>query len=481
MLGGMPIHSVSGPEPEPIQPPAGIPNAEVNATMEAWTQALKADARAEKLLKDLKQVHLELNERSQQSALMRHVANILTATSRADQLGSLILDVLQSEFGAHQGIMWSLLEDHYGACCGMAFDRRQLDRMHLPAPHPFPHYPILIYQSQWLEMESLPPALKLIQAKPEDGLYFIPFEHQTLLVGFTVLSIPKIRVFSIAEQESLEVLQRLFAASLHSAWTLQDLQYQRESLRKEAEDLKLRAEALDRQNHALRRGHELRADFMAYATDELRTQLLGILAQLNHLRQDQGLSQAEQEDILLEGLISGQYTAELLNLLSELTKPNRIDASIPVRPTNTSLLLAHVESLVHSLSRRVRGAIQWPPLVNLPDVMADSETLTRVLVSLCAGALQSSPDGELRLFLERDPVLLSLILEIRDVNLGQAIRALDSRLSVDSGEKYLRGHGGLGLGLVISRQLILAMGGRFTASHNPEKQETVIRLDLPLA
>ena len=449
--------------------------------MEAWAQAIKADAKAEKLLQDLRNVHLELKERSQQAALMRHVANILTATSRPEQLGSLILDVLQSEFGVQQGLMWSLCEDRYGACHGMGFERRQLEQLHLPAPHPFPHYPILIYQSQWLEIESLPPALRLIQGRAEDGLFFVPFEHQTLLVGFTVISLPKSRVFSTAEQESLEVLQRLFAASLHSAWTLLDLQRQRASLKTEAEALKVRAQWLDQQNQALRQGQTFRVDFLAYAASELRSQLLGVLALLSKVRQDRNLSEEERGSLLLDGLLAGKHMAELLRDLSELANPARSESPAAIRPTELAPLFKGVMPLVDAFPRREGGILHWPEDLDLPEVLADAEALKQILLSLCAGALRNSQDGSLRLWIEREPMSLTLRLLMEGLDLGEATASFNSRRPLSPEELYVKGQGGAGLGLVICRQLMVAMGGTFTLERAAVGPGTVIGLDLPLA
>lgn len=479
-LGSMPIHPVSGPEPEPMPGEPDPSSPEVNATMEAWAQVLRADARADKLLSDLRGVHLELKERSRQAALMRHVANVLTAASRTDQLGPLVLDVLHSEFGARQGLMWTLCEDHYGACCGMGFDRRQLERLRLPAPHPFPRYPILIYQCQWLEIECLPPAFQLIQARPEDGLYFVPFEHQTLLVGFTVLSVPRAKVFSEAELESLEVLQRLFAASLHAAWTLLDLERQREGLRKESEALKTRAEALDRQNEALRRGQTFRVDFLAYAAGELRSQLMGILALLSHVRQDRQLSEEDRGSLLLDGLLTGKHMAELLRDLTELASPER-EASPRMGPVDLSVLLSDLRPLVEVFPRREGGRTLWPDTGDLPDVLADGGLLRQILLSLCSGALRNSRDGTLWLRCEREPMSLRLLLMMEGLDLGEATESFNSNRPLGPDDLYVKGRGGAGLGLMICRQLMVSMGGIFTLERDPGGMGTVIGLELPLA
>ncbi len=478
----MPIHSIpaSEPESEPLLPPMERSEAEADAAVEAWSQVLKADARTEKLLQNLRQLHIEIKERSQQASLMRHVANVLTATSRADQLGPLILDVLQSEFGTGRGLVWSLSEDRYAACFGMGFDRRQLESLRLPAPHPFPNYPILIYQCQWLELESLPPGLRLIQAQPGDGLFFVPFEHQTFLVGFAIVSLPKTRVLREVELESLEILQRLFAASLHSCWNLLDLQRQRERMRLEAEVLKSRMGVLDQQNQALRQGYTFRVDFLAFAASELRGQLLGILSLLSRVRGDQTLSEEERGGMLLDGLLAGKHMAELLRDLSELANPEKSEAANAVRPVDLNPLFDAIRPMVEAFPRREGGTLYWPQTLDLPEVLADVAVLKQVLLSLCAGALRNSHDGSLRMWVEREPMSLVLKLMMEGLDLGEATASFNSQRPISPEELYVKGQGGAGLGLVICRQLMLAMGGAFTLER-AGGMGTVIGLELPLA
>ena len=119
---------------------------EDDAVLEAWAAAVKADTRANNLLKNFRTLQLELGERSRQAVLMRHVANLLTATAGPGPLAHLILDVLCNELRAGQGLVWVLGQDRYLATHGMGFDRKQLNSLWLPVPHPFPHYPVLNYQ-----------------------------------------------------------------------------------------------------------------------------------------------------------------------------------------------------------------------------------------------------------------------------------------------------------------------------------------------
>jgi signal transduction histidine kinase len=472
----MPVHPLP-PEPGPGEPPG---TSEGEAVREAWSEAFRADARAGAFLGDLQAARRELKERDQQAAMMRHVANILTAATRMDQLGTLILDVFQSEFGARQGLMWALAGGHYAACHGMGLDSRQLAQLRLPAPHPFPHYPILIYQAQWLETESLPPGPKLVQARPDDGLFLVPFEHQTLLVGFAVLSLPKLRSFSSSELDSLEVLQRLFAASLYSLWMLQDLERQRDEARDQARRADARVLAVERQNQALQEGQTFRVDFVAYAAGELRRQLFGVLGVLNRVRTDQGLRAEDRASLLLDGLLTGKHMAGLLRDLGELARPMR-EGAPEVRPVDLAALLGATVPLVEALASAGSGTIDWPSELDLPEVLADGEVLRQILLALCSGAVRNSRDGSLHLWVEREPLSLQLKLMVEELDLGAGTDRFNAQHPLRPEELYASRSGGACLGLLVCRQLIAAMGGTFTLERDPMGRGTVIGVGLPLA
>ncbi len=455
------------------------PLVDSDAVTEAWAQTLKADRRAAQLFKELDILRGEVKARAQQAALMRHVANVLSATVRVDQLASMLLDVLQGEFGASQGLVWTLGEDSYEARTGMRFDRGQLHSLHLPVPHPFPSYPVLIYQAQWLEPELLPPALRLIQSRQDQGLFFVPFEHQTLLVGFAILSLPQDKAFMPAEQESQEVLQRLFASALHDTWRLQELQRQKEILAKEKEDLKVQAMALEHQNRLLFKGQTFKVEFLGYAAGELRGQLLGILNLLGRARGGTGLDTEARDTLLLDALLAGKHMAELLRDLAELARPGTSGLPMEVRPLDLGELFCELRTLVEAFPRRGGAPLGWPELLELPEVLADRNALAQILLSLIAGALRGSPDGSLRIWVEREPLSLSLCLLLPGLQVREGV--IVARRILRPEDFYIQGQSGAGLGLVICGQLMDAMGGALVIDATVGDAGTVIGLELALA
>lgn len=308
----------------------------------------------------------------------------------------------------------------------------------------------------------------------------MPFEHQTLLVGFAVLSLPKLRSFSSSELDSLEVLQRLFAASLYSLWMLQDLERQRDEARDQARRADARVLAVERQNQALQEGQTFRVDFVAYAAGELRRQLFGVLGVLNRVRTDQGLRAEERASLLLDGLLTGKHMAGLLRDLGELARPMR-EGAPEVRPVDLAALLGATVPLVEALASAGSGTIDWPSELDLPEVLADGEVLRQILLALCSGAVRNSRDGSLHLWVEREPLSLQLKLMVEELDLGAGTDRFNAQHPLRPEELYASRSGGACLGLLVCRQLIAAMGGTFTLERDPMGRGTVIGVGLPLA
>lgn len=473
----MSIYPIPPQDADPLKPEVEPPLLEVDAITEAWAQALKADQRAERLFKELDGLRTEVKVRAEQAALMRHVANVLSATTRVDRLAPMLLDVLQGEFGGSQGLVWTIGENTYEARAGMHFDRRQLESLRLPVPHPFPAYPVLSYQCQWLELEQVPPALRLIQARQDHGLFLIPFEQQTLLVGFVIMSLPTAKVFSVAEQESMEVLQSLFASALYDTWLLQELKQQKELLAKEKEDLKAQSLALDHQNQLLRQGQTFKVEFLGFAARELRGPLLGILNLVGRVRG--GLEADVRETLLLDALLAGKHMAELLRDLAELARPGASGLPMEIRPLELGGLFQELRPLVESFPRRGEGSMHWPDCLQLPEVLADRSVLGQILLSFCAGALEGSQDGSLRVWIERMPMSISICVLLPGLQLPEGTQ-VDGRL-LRPDDVYVQGQAGAGLGLVICSQLMDAMEGALIIDGSAGEAGTVISLELAIA
>ena len=133
-----------------------------------------------------------------------------------------------------------------------------------------PGTPLVLFQSQWLDSSCDGQSLGALRGTDGAQLFFIPFEHQLLLLGFAVLAIPKDFRLENEDYDSLAILQRQASVSMYAAWLIRDLSEQRDTLQTQAG-------ALEQANLALREADQLKSEFLALTSHELRTPLTGIL------------------------------------------------------------------------------------------------------------------------------------------------------------------------------------------------------------
>jgi two-component system sensor histidine kinase/response regulator len=213
--------------------------------------------------------------------------------------------------------------------------------------------------------------------------------------------------------------------------------------------------------HVAQDATRARERFLATMSHELRTPLAGIV----------GLTQ----------LVPADTSADVRSTLEII----RGSAAALMSVVNDVLLFSHGNEGVmqlhlapHSPQQTVRDAIRdmgvggtvhekglelildFSP--NLPDsIQGDALRLRQVVINLVGNALKFTDKGAIvvRLFLTSDPQ--ALCLEVADTGIGipEARRAdiFDAFVQVDG--SHARRHGGVGLGLAISQQLIRLMGG----------------------
>ena len=110
-----------------------------------------------------------------------------------------------------------------------------------------------------------------------------------------------------------------------------------------------------------------------------------------------------------------------------------------------------------------------------PSFAGDPRRVQQILTNLLSNAIKFTPAGgtvEVRAIAEGE----ATAFEVRDSGIGIAHDQLERIFEpfVQSDQSYTRRHGGVGLGLAISRELARLMGGRITAMSEPGRGSTFI-------
>ncbi len=461
----------SGPKQVGPGQPAARPQgaemlAELMQTQRQLTQAMH----------DMRDLRARLSRRSHQMQVLQHVSEILAATSKGGQVASVVLDVLAQEFQCPRGAVWTLEDGGAGYVPreGAGLTRAQWGALRLPAPNPFPDMPMVLFQSQYLDGACGREALKVLRGPDEAPLYFVPFEHQLLLLGFAILAMPPDRRLEDEDQDSISILQRQTAVSLYNAWLFKDLSEQRDALQRQTLEL-------ERVNAALREADQLKSEFLALTSHELRTPLTGILG-FTRLVID-GLYEDEDEmrSMLQDSYLSGQHLLGLLNDILDLAKIESGRLEVHPEPCGLTALLEEVKPIAEAYPRKPEVALVWPEPEELPDILVDPSRLKQVLLNLLSNALKFTKEGSVSVQVERRPG--QLVLSVADTGIGvspEAQARLFQKFAQAEGG-HAREYGGTGLGLVICKHLMEMMGGTIGLQSEGLGHGTTMRISLPIA
>ncbi|HJW34341.1 MAG TPA: ATP-binding protein [Holophagaceae bacterium] len=447
----MPI-TVSSPRPaaaHPPQPQGRQPGqemlAELMQTQRQLTQALV----------ESRELRSKLSRRSHQMSVLQHVSEILAATGKEGQVASVVLDVLVQEFHCKRGGVWVL--EHRGSTYQpmetVGLPAGAAPNLVLPAPNPFLDHPLVLHQPQWLDPHHLPASLRPLVAGQDLQLYYVPFEHQLLLLGFAVLAMPNGHQWPEEDQDSLSLLQRQTAVSLYNAWLFKDLSQQRDALQRQALEL-------ERVNAQIKEADQLKSEFLALTSHELRTPLTGILGFTKLVIDGLYESEDEMRHMLQDSYASGQHLLSLLNDILDLAKIESGRMEVKVEPFSLPVLIEEVKPIAEAYPRNDTVSLIWPAFEDeIPEIMVDPGRLKQVLLNLLSNALKFTKDGYVALRVERGVgvVTISVVDSGIGVSLEGQKRLFQKFAQAEGG--HAREFGGTGLGLVICKHLMELMGG----------------------
>jgi len=230
----------------------------------------------------------------------------------------------------------------------------------------------------------------------------------------------------------------------------------------------------------LRRLEQVRTEFVANVSHELRTPLTAIQGYLETLL-DGALEEREHARKFLE--IVFRHTERLGRLTDDLTDLSNIElgkVSLRLEPTSVAEI---ADSVVTIISPRASGGqvkVEARLPVDLPEVLADRDRLSQILINLVDNAVKYTPKGgQVTVEGRVDPAGM-VEVTVRDTGVGipkaDLPRLTERFYRVDKARS--RDLGGTGLGLAIVKHLVLAHGGELDIESELWKG-TSVRFTLP--
>lgn len=191
---------------------------------------------------------------------------------------------------------------------------------------------------------------------------------------------------------------------------------------------------------------------------------------------------SEQEEYLSISKDCVDQMTKLINDLLDITRLDTGKLSIQRNPENLELLIAHAVAAMNTTAQKKSIMISASSQLDPPTAWIDQSRMTQVLTNLLSNAIKfTPPGGTITVEARDDPDTPSSVrISISDTGCGIAPDHLDhifDRLyQVEEGHSRIES--GLGLGLTITREIVMLHGGSISV-HSQLGQGTRFTIIIP--
>jgi signal transduction histidine kinase len=243
-------------------------------------------------------------------------------------------------------------------------------------------------------------------------------------------------------------------------------------------ELHFTVDRLARAEREAQEANQQKSLFLRNVSHELRTPLAAMLSYTNLLSR----SQLDGDQMKAVERIRANGDA-LHHLIEDLLDVVRIEAGKlqlvlePVSPADVATDVVQ-SLLLQAKSKGLRLTLSIAP--DLPcSIVTDSRRLRQILMNLVGNALKFTDRGEVAVSLRMDDRLNKLIIDVTDTGIG--LREADKEQLFFAFVQSDTGRGGVGLGLVLARQLSRALSGDLDLVSSEPGQGSRFRVQLDIA
>jgi signal transduction histidine kinase len=227
---------------------------------------------------------------------------------------------------------------------------------------------------------------------------------------------------------------------------------------------------------------QMKTDFVSTVSHELRTPLAAIYGAAMTLRRRDVAVEESQRERLLE--VVSSEADRLARIVNDILWASRLESgrmSIAIERCDAAAIANEVVDVLRSRAPEGIEVVVSSKSRGLPQVAADPDKLRQILTNLIDNAIKYSPDGG-RVEVEIGRSGGRVRFRVADEGLGippaEQDRIFEKFFRLDP--NLTRGVGGTGLGLYISRELVLRMNGRIWVDSDGRSGSSFF-LELPIA
>ncbi len=216
------------------------------------------------------------------------------------------------------------------------------------------------------------------------------------------------------------------------------------------------------------RASRAKSEFVSRMSHELRTPMNAILG-FAQLLEGEALN-SEQRDFVKEINRAGVHLLELINQVLDLAKIEAGGMILEDIPFDLMKTMDEVATLVAERARAQGLNLRFFASPELPSlVLGDPTRLRQVLINLMGNAVKFTHAGGIDLRVEPVEGGACIRFSVQDTGIGMDQATLERLFKpfAQADESTTRKYGGTGLGLMISRDLVRAMGGDILVESTP--------------
>ncbi|KIE17141.1 hypothetical protein DS62_06025, partial [Smithella sp. SC_K08D17] len=211
----------------------------------------------------------------------------------------------------------------------------------------------------------------------------------------------------------------------------------------------------------LKKLEQIRVDFVANVTHEIKTPLTAIIGYLDTIK-DGAINNIEETKRFIDIIL--KHAERLNRLVEDLLTISNIEmkeTKLNFESVSLHAALTNVISLVEAKAKLKNITIQNDVRENIDQIKADKDKLTQIFVNVLDNAVKFTPESG-NVVIKTDEAGAYTVVSISDTGIGvpkDEIQRLGERFyRVDRSRS--RDLGGTGLGLSIVKHLMIAHGGR---------------------
>lgn len=262
----------------------------------------------------------------------------------------------------------------------------------------------------------------------------------------------------LAEPDAYSVFQRFMPVFAHA------LQRMVEGHR--AADMEQRERATLLAKEKAEAASRAKSEFVSRMSHELRTPLNAIIGFAGLLK-DEPLTHSQRNYAQLIA-DAGDHLLDLINTVLDHAKIEAGKLALESIPFDLRTLVDAVATMVNQQASAKGLVFETFISDSLPPrIVGDPTRLRQILINLLANAVKFTESGTVTLRMAADENLLYFSVRDTGVGMDEAARSRLFQAFSQADESVARKHGGTGLGLLIARDLLNAMGGEIDVESAP--------------